>query len=106
MTRPDFQDTDGEQGFVIPATVTLSNGDRVPSNSLMWLDECRKRHNHVQTLLSMTGHGSLAARREYIGNVGRADGQEAARRLTAAFAEAFAKRQAEEAAEAVGREAA
>ena len=29
MTRPDFQDTDGEQGFVAPATVTLANGDRV-----------------------------------------------------------------------------
>lgn len=94
MTDPkDFADTDGEQGFV-----RLANGDRVPSDSLAWRDECAARFRHVLTLLSMTGHGMIVARREYIGNVGRAEDQESARRLTEALGKAWAARQADEAA--------
>jgi len=88
----DFQDTDGEQGFV-----QLANGDSVPSDSLAWRDECATRHRHVMTLLSMTGHGMIVAHRQYIADVGSAEGQEAARRLTEALGKAWAQRQAAEA---------
>ena len=89
----DFADTDGEQGFV-----RLANGDKVPSDSLAWRDECATRWKHVNTLMSMTGHGMIVARRQYIGDVGRSEGQEAARRLTEALGKAWAERQAAEAA--------
>lgn len=87
----DFENTDG-LGFV-----RLSNGDQVPSDSLAWREECARRWRHVQTLMSMTGHGMLIARRQYIADVGRAEGQEAARRLTEALGKAWAERQAKEA---------
>lgn len=101
MTRPDFQDTDGEQGFVAPATVTLANGDRVPGDSLMWKDECLKRHNHVQVMRTISG---VAERRAYVAQVARAEGNESSKRLTEAYERDFRARKA--AAEAVGREAA
>lgn len=93
MSDPtDFPDTDGAQGFVL-----LSNGDRVRNDSLAWLDECRARLRHVNTLLSMSGHGSLIARREYVATVARREGNESARRLTEALGKAWEKRRAEEA---------
>lgn len=101
MTRPDFADTDGEQGFVTAATVTLSNGDRVRSDSLMWKDECLKRHNHVQVLRTISG---VAERRAYVAQVAKAEGNESGKRLIEAYERDFRARKA--AAEAVGREAA
>ena len=101
MTRPDFADTDGEQGFVTAATVTLSNGDRVRSDSLMWKDECRKRHNHVMVLRTISG---VAERRAYVAQVAKAEGNESGKRLIEAYERDFRARKA--AAEAVGREAA
>ena len=50
MTRPDFADTDGEQGFVTAATVTLSNGDRVRS----YIFDVRRETRGPQIFLSRT----------------------------------------------------
>lgn len=94
VTRPDFADTDGEQGFIQAATVTLSNGDRVRSDSLMWKDECLQRHRHVENLRRL----SVVERRAYVSDVAHREGNEAGKRLTAAYAADFEKRRAAEAA--------
>mgnify|MGYP006347329143 CR=1 FL=1 len=86
----DFQNTDGEQGFV-----RLANGDKVPSDSLAWRDECATRWRHVMTLRSIS---ERVNRQSYIAAVAHREGSEAGKRLTEAYAKDFETRKAAEAA--------
>lgn len=90
----DFQNTDG-MGFALPQMVTLSNGDKVPSDSLQWREECATRWLHVQTLRSI---GERANRQAYIAAIAHREGSEAGKRLTEAYAKDFETRKAAEAA--------
>lgn len=74
-----------------PEIVTLSNGDAVPGNSLVWLEECQARQRHVDTLLHI---GSRQARADYITQVAHREGQESARRLRERFATVWDQRRA------------
>ena len=74
------------------SSVTLINGTTVDSASEAWRDECLTRWKHVDTLLRLTGPGSLVLRRAYLDNVSKAEGAEARRRLEVEFADAWAKR--------------
>jgi len=89
----DFQNTDG-MGFALPQMVTLSNGDTVPSDSLMWREECLQRHRHVENLRKLIP----AERRAYVADVAHKEGDESGRRLTEAFGRDYEERRAKEAA--------
>jgi len=77
-----------------PEIVTLSNGDAVPGNSLVWLEECRARQRHVDTLMHI---GNRQARADYITQVAHREGQESARRLRDRFAVVWEQRRAADA---------
>ena len=89
----DFENTDG-MGFALPQMVTLSNVDQVPSDSLLWREECLQRHRHVENLRKLT----VVERRAYVSDVAHREGNEAGKRLTEAYAKDFEKRKAAEAA--------
>jgi hypothetical protein len=90
MSDPnDFEDTEGEQGFV-----RLANGDMVADTSLVWLEETRARQRHCDTLMHI---GSRQARADYIAQVRHREGAESARRLQARFALLWEQRRAAEA---------
>lgn len=88
----DFQNTDG-MGFAAPHTVMLSNGDRAPSDSLLWREECLRRQRHVENLRKLT----VVERRSYVSDVAHREGNEAGKRLTEAYAADFEGRKAAEA---------
>ncbi|MEY4635646.1 MAG: hypothetical protein RJA55_1444 [Acidobacteriota bacterium] len=63
-------------------TVTLIDGTEVDSASWSWAEECAQRHRHVLNMRRLDVH----ARRDYLSNVDRREGEEAGRRLREAFA--------------------
>lgn len=63
------------------ATVMLSSGAEVDSGSIEWRDECSARWRHVQNMRRLDRQG----RRDYIANIERREGPEAAQRLKTAF---------------------
>jgi hypothetical protein len=63
----------------------------VPGNSLVWLEECRARQRHVDTLMHI---GNRQARADYITQVAHREGQESARRLRDRFAAVWEQRRA------------
>jgi len=74
--------------------VTLANGQLVHSNSQAWMQECKVRHDHVQTLLRMRGAHMRHARQQYLDNVSTCEGAESARRLKELLLQAWAVRDA------------
>lgn len=70
-------------------TVTLIDGREVDSASPEWREECLQRYRHVCTLMRLP---TRQERADYLDAVRRAEGDEAARRLKAAFLEAWEQR--------------
>lgn len=62
-----------------------STGELVSTTSPAWRDECKVRHDHVQTLMSMRGQHLRQARQQYLATVQATEGEESARRLRAAL---------------------
>lgn len=69
--------------------VALATGEVVSTSSLAWLQECKARHDHVQTLLSMRGVYMRHARQRYLADVEASEGAEFARRLKQALLQAW-----------------
>lgn len=70
-------------------SVTLINGRQVDSASPEWRAECLQRQRHIDTLMSLALRHDRA---QYLADVEKAEGPEAARRLRERFAEAWAKK--------------
>lgn len=62
--------------------VTLCDGRQVPSDSALWRDECKRRHDQAQEVIAMRGVANRGKRNAYIERVRNTEGAEAGRRLT------------------------
>lgn len=71
--------------------VTLLDGTEVDSASEAWRLECHHRGTHVDRLMAMP---RVWQRREYLAGIGNREGDEARRRLEAAFLLAWERREA------------
>jgi hypothetical protein len=69
--------------------VALATGEVVSTASQAWRDECKTRHDHVQTLLRMRGVHMRHARQQYLADVFAREGEESARRLKQALLHAW-----------------
>ena len=74
----------------VPVVVTLIDGTVVDDHDPRWLAECQTRQRHIESLRMR----DRMTRTEYIANVARSEGDEAGRRLAAAYVVDWQRRKA------------